>query len=337
MSTRLRTILHPSWYQGKRASAPYFEGWYFKLVDKSGLHRLAVIPGVFKGPAGDEAFIQVFDGTDGSVWFLSYPESEFSAAKRGFDVTIGDNRFTTDHVTLAIQSGDLNLRGDIRFEDTKPWPVTLKSPGIMGWYGWLPFMQCYHGIVSLDHKLSGKLTLGQREMCFDGGRGYTEKDWGTAFPSAWIWVQSNHFAETGISLSASIAHIPWMKSYFPGFIVGFLLNNHLYRFATYTGARTKKLLVSGARIDWIIADDRYELAVEVEQTRGGLLFAPGPDGMRPAVTESLDARPLVRLTDTIERRTLFEGRGANGGVEVHGDTSVLVPVDEHRSLDANRP
>ena len=37
-----------------------------------------------------------------------------------------------------------------------------------------------------------------------GGRGYIEKDWGQAFPRAWIWTQSNHFGADapGTSLTA---------------------------------------------------------------------------------------------------------------------------------------
>ena len=30
-----------------------------------------------------------------------------------------------------------------------------KKAGIMGWYRFVPFMQCYHGVVSLNHKLNG--------------------------------------------------------------------------------------------------------------------------------------------------------------------------------------
>ncbi len=38
--------LHPQRYQGARRDYPYFEGWYYKLIDASEEHRYAVIPGI---------------------------------------------------------------------------------------------------------------------------------------------------------------------------------------------------------------------------------------------------------------------------------------------------
>lgn len=60
--------------------------------------------------------------------------------------------------------------------------MTVRSPGIMGWYAWVPTMECYHGVVSLDHAISGKLMIEDQAHDFNGGRGYIEKDWGKSFP-----------------------------------------------------------------------------------------------------------------------------------------------------------
>ena len=51
----------------------------------------------------------------------------------------------------------------------------------MGWYAWMPFMECYHGLVSLDHGIEGVLSAESDTVDMTGGRGYTEKDWGAAF------------------------------------------------------------------------------------------------------------------------------------------------------------
>jgi hypothetical protein len=45
----LRSIWRPALYHGHGKRAPFFEGWYFKLVDAGDQHRYAVIPGVFIG------------------------------------------------------------------------------------------------------------------------------------------------------------------------------------------------------------------------------------------------------------------------------------------------
>jgi tocopherol cyclase len=51
----------------------------------------------------------------------------------------------------------------------------------MGWFAYVPFMECYHGVLSLDHEVNGRLRLGKRETDFSGGRGYIEKDWAAPF------------------------------------------------------------------------------------------------------------------------------------------------------------
>ncbi|MEZ4893124.1 MAG: tocopherol cyclase family protein [Saprospiraceae bacterium] len=37
------------------------------------------------------------------------------------------------------------------------------------------------------------LTINGEELDFTGGKGYMEKDWGRSFPSAYFWMQTNHF------------------------------------------------------------------------------------------------------------------------------------------------
>lgn len=58
---RLYSIWHPEMYHGFGHKQGFFQGWYFKLVDASEKHALAVIPGVFLGCRGQHshAFVQV--------------------------------------------------------------------------------------------------------------------------------------------------------------------------------------------------------------------------------------------------------------------------------------
>ena len=98
-------------------------------------------------------------------------------------------------------------------------PNSFFSPGIMGPYSFIPFMECYHGILSMNHNISGVINHNGIDISFDGGKGYMEKDWGHSFPKAYIWMQSNHFSKPNISIKSSIAIIPWLKSSFIGHII----------------------------------------------------------------------------------------------------------------------
>ena len=50
------------------------------------------------------------------------------------------------------------------------------SPGIMGPYSFIPFMECYHGILSMNHKILGSLKYNDENISFNGGKCYMEKD-----------------------------------------------------------------------------------------------------------------------------------------------------------------
>ena len=332
------SVLRPARYHGERAAPPFFEGWYFKLVSAAQDRRLAVIPGVFLSddPAQAHAFVQVFDGLAGHASYHQYPVTDFVADPRRFEVRIGPNRFSREAITLAIDDATRRVAGTVRLGPGPGWPVTLASPGVMGPFAWLPFLECYHGVLSFDHALAGALTVDGADFAFDGGRGYLEKDWGQAFPTAWIWMQSNHFDEPDVCLTASTAVIPLpLGVTFPGFIVGLWHRGRLHRFTTYNLARTERLAVDAERVTWVLRNRTHRLALRATRAGHGSLPGPSRAAMDRRVLETLRATIDVRLTtiargrrgrdddDGADERVVFEGAGRCGGLEVIGDTRPL--------------
>jgi hypothetical protein len=322
----INSRLHPEGYHGRGRRPPYFEGWYFKIVDPTERHRYAVIPGISLGTAdgGPHSFVQVLDGVTGRTLYERYPVEAFSADEQTLDVRVGPNRFTWDGMTLDLSKSNLPIRGEIRTINPKPWPVTLTSPGIMGWFAWIPRMECYHGVLSLDHALSGTLSIESNTVDFTGGRGYIEKDWGQAFPSGWVWMQTNHFGQPGTCLTASIAMIPWVRRTFPGFIVGLFLNGTLYRFATYTGATTTHLAVTDEAVTWVLQDGLYRLEIVGHRADTGALRGPSKVDMARPVPETLSATVDVVFSARNGRRVVFAGTGLYAGMEIGGDFAPLL-------------
>src|SRR6188768_1283396 len=80
----LRGVRHPEAFHGHGVRSGFFEGWYIKLVSADKSQRWAVIPGVFRGLAGDaerdEAFVQVLDGLEGRSWYHRFPMDQFTAS-----------------------------------------------------------------------------------------------------------------------------------------------------------------------------------------------------------------------------------------------------------------
>lgn len=325
----LREVLHPERYHGHGKRPPFFEGWYFKLVDAAGQHKYAVIPGVFisDDPAKHHAFVQVLNGTTGSASYHVYAAEQFGADRDSFRVQIGPNEFGADRIRLAISGQGGSVEGEVTFHHRVPWPVRLRSPGIMGWYAWAPGMECYHGVVSLDHALAGTLVVDEEAADLTGGRGYIEKDWGKSFPAAWIWMQTNHFETPGVCLTASIAIIPWLRSAFPGFIIGFWHDGRLFRFATYTGAKTEHLEIGDEHVTWIVSDRLYRLEMSAARTEGGLIYGPTREEMHKRVNETMNARVTVTLRER-GGRVLFRDTGRHAGMEVQGDLAKLLALQK---------
>ncbi len=318
-------IFHPEAFHGHGRSKRYFEGWYVKVVSADQKTRWAVIPGVFLGLDGgvNEAFIQLLDGSTGRSWYHKFETSEFSASADEFDVTLGKNHFSSKGVTLDLPE----LRGSISFESAlDPWPVKPLSPGIMGWFGAVPFMECFHGIVSFGHELAGEMAVEGKKVSFAGGRGYIEKDWGRAFPSGYVWLHSNHIdSDPEASLIGSVAIIPWIGRPFRGYIVGLKHSGKLHRWTTYNGAKEIELTITDTHVQWQLSSKDGLLTLSADRVRGGLLHAPIRTEMHQRVDETLDAVIHIKHTDR-DGRVLLEGKGLVGAMEVHGDLERLLAV-----------
>jgi hypothetical protein len=330
MLTRLKNVWRPHnfhFHHRMTSRAGYFEGWYFKLVDAEGVQPYAIIPGVFLGP-DSHAFIQLLDGRAGSAVYHRFPLEAFEADRDQFEIAIAGNRFGAHGLSLAISAQDSDAKqdvhGEIRTGSWHGWPVTLTSPGVMGPYSFAPFMECNHGILSLDHGLEGHLVVDGRETTFDGGRGYVEKDWGRSFPSGYVWTQSNHFDRPGICITASVARIPWLTGAFRGYLVGFLLDGELHRFTTYSGAVIESLTMSDTHLHLCLRNRHHRLELDARTEEGGVLHAPYAGQMIERVAETMTSEVDVRLTSLGTGDLVYEGRGQHACLEAQGDIDAVL-------------
>ncbi|MFU8827527.1 MAG: tocopherol cyclase family protein, partial [Brevefilum sp.] len=160
---------------------------------------------------------------------------------------------------------------------------------------------------------------------FSGGRGYIEKDWGKQFPSAWVWGQSNHFETPGVSLMLSVAVTPWIGRSFGGFIIGFLHQGEIHRFATYNGSKIEAFSIHDTEVHLTVRNPSHRLKIRALRVEGGLLQAPTMTSMDRRIVETLNARLEVRFED-LHGRVLFEGTGMHAGLETVGDLADLVDM-----------
>ncbi len=308
-------IFKPEIFQGNLSSKKYFEGWYFKHVSPGLDYVYSFIPGVSLNKSNSHAFIQVIDGIKGETTYIQFPLDSFIYRKDKLFVQVGDSIFTDAYIDLRINHGDNIISGRLEYKDIVSYPKSLFSPGVMGWYSFVPYMECKHGVVSVNHKIRGKLNIYGKIIDFENGRGYIEKDWGKSFPEAWIWLQCNNFNIPDASLMISIAKIPWLGSFFTG-ILGFLYFNHkFYLFSTYNGSKISTLRYRNKELVIGIDHRDYRLKIYVNHSKSSDLKAPVMGRMDRIIKESIDSVVKVELFHK-SGELLFNDTGIRAGLEI---------------------
>ena len=319
------TLFKPCDYQGPKNlkhRRGYFEGWYYKFISPEN-RSLAVIPGISLNEKDSHGFIQTIDGAKGNSEYSRFSLKEVKFGDSPFSVNIGDNHFSKESINLCDR---VPLTGRVEMSSLRPCPVSLLRPGIMGWYRYVPAMECYHGLISTGFNIKGKLTYTGQNINLTGGRGYMEKDWGTSFPQSYIWLQSNHFPQRNHSFMLSLARIPWLGRSFWGFLGYLDLGEEILTFSTHTASRvcqikqdkdSLSLTVEGrANIFNDTLKKGESLKIRCSRTISGELSAPCSGSMERRISESIDA--VVHLTLKRRGKEPLLLKGVNGGFEAVG-------------------
>jgi tocopherol cyclase len=309
------SVFKPMVFQGNFKKQNYFEGWYLKHVSPNGKFVSSFIPGISLTKNDKHAFIQFIDGISGQTSYIKYPLSAFNYSRDKFEIWIGDSWFSEEGIDLNIKTRDFSVNGEIEYSDLIHYPQSRFSPGIMGWYSFVPFMECKHGIGLVLHQLTGKLMLNGKPVNFSGGKGYIEKDWGTSFPESWIWLHCNTFEEPDCSFTFSVAKIPWLGSYFIGHICFLYLKGKFYQFATYNKSKINRLRFSGKTLEIEMQNKSHLLKVTAIQQKGGNLKAPVTGQMNRVIKESIDSEIEIKLTG-LSDKIIFSTTGKHAGMEL---------------------
>lgn len=216
-------------FHGDNKVGSFFEGWYLK--HQIGRESVSFIPAFHIDEEGkSSASIQIV--TNDEAYNIDYSANEFYASTDSFNCKIGKSVFSSRGIYLDIKTEEIKVTGRIRYGELQPL-----TSDIMGPFRFLPFMQCNHGVISMQHELIGTIELNGKKIDFNGGTGYIEKDWGNSFPESYFWTQCNWMAGTKGSIMLSVAQIPFLNKQFRGCICNICHDDKQYRLATYYGVR----------------------------------------------------------------------------------------------------
>lgn len=271
-------------FQNKKKK-DYFEGWYYKLLNLDGSVTLSLIPGVSKSVEDPHAFIQVINNHNHQTYYIRYPLSSFKFQSAPFMITIDQNSFTRNQIILSIKDV-VDLEGVINLGEWTMIDESLYAPNIMGPFAYLPWMECYHGVMSLRHDLNGVLMLNDEVLSFDDGIGYLEKDYGSSFPSRYIWIHSN-MPKIQNSLFFSYAKIPFGLFQFNGLICILEIAGKQHRFATYNNSKVTHVKIEDT-VFIEIKKGSDVLRLTLSNHLSHPLVAPKKGDMNQIIYESLD-------------------------------------------------
>ena len=140
-----RNIMTPAGYHGQGRRPPFFEGWYFKLVDPTERHRLAIIPGIYLAPDATKthAFVQLLDGATGRSAYRQHPAAEFACPPDELDIRLGANRFTGGGLSVDVETPGFQRS---RRAALRPAGALAGDPGLAGHHG-LVCLDALHGVL----------------------------------------------------------------------------------------------------------------------------------------------------------------------------------------------
>lgn len=319
----LKLIRNPILFQGRGKRRAYFEGWYYKQVSSDLGTAICFIPGISYEQRDPHSFIQVLvtrvsgipPQTNMKFENFRFPLEAFAWQDEPFAIRIGENHFSATGIMVKLPGEVLTVQGEMSFGALHSIKTSLLHPNIMGVFGYIPRMECYHGVISMNHHLAGSLALDGEDISFTGGKGYIEKDWGSSFPSSYCWIQSNHFDDAGASLMCSIGEIPFMGSHFTGFIINFCLDDQEYRFASYNKSSLELHEFTSEKARLTVKRKDLILTINAQAKTVTTIHAPYLGAMSAAIKEGLSGSVAVTLKKS-SGEILFKQTGQPCGIEL---------------------
>lgn len=257
----------------------YFCGWYFKC--QSGTKTLALIPAFHRSDTGNSCSLQVI--TDSGAWNVVFPYEQFQKEKKGFQIRIGGNTFGTEGIRLSLDTPEISADGAVSFGAFSPIRYDIMGP-----FRYVPFLECRHSVVSMQHTVNGHFCINGTNYDLKDAVGYIEGDRGRSFPAGYLWTQCC-FPEG--SLMLSIADIPIGPVRFTGIIGVIHWQGQEYRLATYLGAKAQK--ISPEEI--VVRQGKTVFTVTPAEFRAHPLQAPVQGNMSRIIRESAACRATYRF------------------------------------------
>lgn len=262
-----------------------FEGWFCKIDDKENDLMFSIIWGYSTHEETRHAFIQFQESIRHKTIYKAYPIEAMKWVRNPFMLEIGRNKLSERGLVLDFEAEGTMVKADLRFGDFSPIRKSLLKPNIMGWLTYLP-NECNHSIISMDHTVSGSISMGDHTWEIMDSAGYLEKDWGTSFPREYVWVQANDWKNS--SLVFSYATVPILGRHAKGFFLVLHHEGQEYRLTSIEGSQLTGFKVSQDSFSASLKNKDIKVTLKARQANPVSLSSPVGGEMKSHIKESLD-------------------------------------------------
>lgn len=289
-----------------------FEGWFTKIDDQENGLMLSIIWGYSTHQNTKHAFIQFQDSLKHKTTYITYPIDELKWKTDPFVLQIGKNELSQKGMLLNFVMNGVSVQGEFYFSDFTPIKQSILKPNIMGWLTFFP-NECNHSIISMNHKVTGNIQIGNQSWKILDADGYVEKDWGTSFPKEYVWVQANDWKKCSVVFS--YATVPFLGKHAKGFFLILHHDGKEYRFTSIEGSKLTDFNVLKDSFNATIERKGIRLKLKAKQFNPVTLASPKDGEMKSHIKESLDG--TIELTLEIKNQTPIILSSKRASVDVH--------------------
>ncbi len=289
-----------------------FEGWFCKIDDQENGVMLSIIWGYSTHRKTKHAFIQFQDSLKHDTAYISYPIEEVKWKTNPFVLQIGENELSQTGMRLDFEMDGISVRGNFQFSSFSPIKQSILKPNIMGFLTYFP-NECNHSIISMNHKVTGELQIGNQSWKIQNAVGYIEKDWGTGFPKEYVWAQANDWKESSVVFS--YATVPILGKFARGFFLVLHHDGKEYRFSSIEGSKLTDFHISKDSFRATIKKRGIRLTLRAKQSNPIALASPEQGEMKSKIKESLDG--TLEITLEIKNQNIITLYSERASIDVH--------------------
>ena len=315
---------------------PHFEGWYYRISHPTTQESWVLIAAYWQDDyAEGHAFIELIHHPSGRIYKAIYDDVSVDSIQANageFVLKLDDLLLTANEIRGHFRT-DLgeSIYLDLVVDGCAYWgaPQDEGNRWTMGWATEMPGVPLRWHVHHLKAQATGQIETDEYRWSFNGYPLHQEKNWGRAFPSSWIWMQSNRFeGRPDVAFAAAGGQIFPTRWSPDGYMAGLRWRDQFFTWRTQDGHRFPEAKFSidetTGRGSWRLEAEnwRHRIEVSIDAPLSQLIpiDVPTDGGLQIGAVEHLAADMEIKvyrrsgvswaLVDTVySRSTAVEAGG----------------------------